>query len=113
MLFDPIGMTSASMSMRGAGQRQELGAAAQRRPPAAEVHRTYYRVPAAGGVNSNIKDMALWMLAQMGEMPDVLSPQLLEHDPRAAGQDAGRARAHAQVPRAARRRLLRLWLAQL
>ena len=31
-------------------------------------------MPAAGGVNSNIKDMALWMIAQMGEMPDVLSP---------------------------------------
>jgi beta-lactamase class C len=39
---------------------------------------TYYRVPAAGGVNSNIKDMALWMVAQMGQMPDVLSPQLLQ-----------------------------------
>ena len=41
-------------------------------------------MPAAGGVNSNIKDMSLWMLAQMGEMPQVLSPQLLEtiHQPR-------------------------------
>jgi beta-lactamase class C len=38
---------------------------------------TYYRVPAAGGVNSNIKDLALWMVAQMGQMPDVLSPKLL------------------------------------
>ena len=35
-------------------------------------------MPAAGGVNSDIKDMAMWMLAQMGEMPQVLSPQLLE-----------------------------------
>jgi len=38
---------------------------------------TYYKVPAAGGVNSNIKDMSLWMLAQMGEMPSVLDPKLL------------------------------------
>ena len=37
----------------------------------------YYRVPAAGGVNSNIKDMALWMIAQMGGMPAVLSPKVL------------------------------------
>jgi beta-lactamase class C len=35
-------------------------------------------VPAAGGVNSNIKDMTLWMIAQMGEMPDVISPQVLD-----------------------------------
>jgi len=43
-------------------------------------------VPAAGGVNSDIKDMTLWMLAQMGEMPAVLGPQLLAtiHAPRVA-----------------------------
>jgi beta-lactamase class C len=39
---------------------------------------TYYKVPAAAGVNSNIKDMALWMEAQMGEMPDVLDGRLLD-----------------------------------
>ena len=89
---------------RRAGQRQELGAAAQRRAAGrCEVSDTYYRVPAAGGVNSNIKDMALWMIAQMGEMPDVLTPAAARDDPRAAGQDARRARAAAQVPRAARR----------
>ena len=39
---------------------------------------TYYKVPGAAGVNSNIKDMALWMVAQMGEMPDVLDGQVLD-----------------------------------
>ena len=34
-------------------------------------------MPAAGGVNSNIKELSLWMLAQMGAMPDVLSPNVL------------------------------------
>ena len=43
-----------------------------------EVLEPYYRVPAAGGVNSNIKDMSLWMLAQMGEMPARARPALLE-----------------------------------
>jgi beta-lactamase class C len=38
---------------------------------------TYYKVPAAGGVNSNIKDLSLWMIAQMGQMPGVLGPDLL------------------------------------
>jgi beta-lactamase class C len=76
-LFAPIGMTSASMS-REALQRSKSWArphSVGRRP--LEVSDSYYRVPAAGGVNSNIKDMTLWMIAQMGEMPDVLSPGVL------------------------------------
>ncbi|HEU5286528.1 MAG TPA: serine hydrolase domain-containing protein [Sphingomicrobium sp.] len=77
-LFNPIGMTSASVTRDGL-----VGARSWARPHDAasrplEVLDTYYRVPAAGGVNSNIKDMALWMLAQMGRMPGVLSPQLLQ-----------------------------------
>ncbi len=76
-LFDPIGMTSASLTREGL-----VGAPSWARPHNAgrkplEVLDTYYRVPAAGGVNSNIKDMALWMVAQMGQMPGVLSPTLL------------------------------------
>ena len=39
---------------------------------------TYYKVPGAAGINSNIKDMALWMEAQMGEMPDVLDGKVLD-----------------------------------
>lgn len=82
-LFDPIGMTSASMSREGL-----VGARSWARPHNAgrrplEVLEPYYRVPAAGGVNSNIKDMALWMIAQTGGMPGVLSPRLLQtiHQP--------------------------------
>ena len=78
MLFNPIGMTSASVTRDGLESAKSWARPhdAGRRPLA--VLDTYYRVPAAGGVNSNIKDMALWMLAQMGEMPDVLSPKLLQ-----------------------------------
>ena len=77
MLFAPIGMTSASISREGLLRARSWARPhnAGRRP--LDVLDTYYRVPAAGGVNSNIKDLALWMLAQMGQMPDVLSPQLL------------------------------------
>ncbi len=42
-----------------------------------EVTEPYYRVPAAGGVNSSIKDLAVWMQAQMGLEPEVLSPRVL------------------------------------
>ncbi len=37
----------------------------------------YYRVPPAAGVNASIQDMALWLNAQLGHRPDVLSPSLL------------------------------------
>ena len=77
-LFNPIGMTSASVTRDGLVNAKSWARPhdAARRP--LEVLDTYYRVPASGGVNSNIKDMALWMVAQMGQMPDVLSPQLLQ-----------------------------------
>jgi len=77
-IFGPIGMTSASVTRDGI-----VGSKSWARPHGAgrkplELLDTYYKVPAAGGVNSNIKDMSLWMIAQMGLMPDVLSPKLLE-----------------------------------
>jgi len=77
-LFDPIGMTSASASRAGlqSAKSWARGHSVGRRP--IEVNDIYYGVPAAGGVNSNIKDMSLWMLAQMGAMPAVLSPKLLD-----------------------------------
>jgi beta-lactamase class C len=77
-LFAPIGMTSATVTRDGlvAGRSWARPHSAGRKP--LEVNDNYYRVPAAGGVNSNIKDLSLWMIAQMGLMPDVLSPQLLE-----------------------------------
>ena len=48
------------------------------------VQEAYYRVPAAGGVNSSIRDLTRWMLAQMGRAPRVLSPEMLDtlHRPR-------------------------------
>jgi beta-lactamase class C len=77
MLFNPIGMTGASISMAGLTSAKSWARPhdAARRP--VELNDNYYRVPAAGGVNSNIKELSLWMLAQMGAMPDVLSPNVL------------------------------------
>ena len=78
LLFKPLGMTSASLTRAGlesASSWARPHAAGRRELPMSDA---YYRVPAAGGVNSNIKDMALWMIAQMGGMPAVLSPKVLE-----------------------------------
>ena len=77
-LFDPIGMASASVTRAGL-----QGAKSWARPHGPgrrpfEVNDIYYGVPAAGGVNSSIKDLALWLMAQMGEMPLVLDQRLLD-----------------------------------
>jgi beta-lactamase class C len=77
-LFRPLGMTSASLNRDGLVDARSWARPHSVGRRVLEVNDNYYRVPAAGGVNSNIKDMSLWMLAQMGEMPQVLSPQLLE-----------------------------------
>ena len=77
-LFNPIGMTSGSVSMPGLESNRSWARphSAGRRPwPMVD---TYYKVPGAAGVNSNIKDMALWMEAQMGEMPDVVDGKVLD-----------------------------------
>jgi beta-lactamase class C len=77
-LFNPIGMSSGSVSLAGLE-----GSASWARPHSVGARPlpmvdTYYKVPGAGGINSNIKDMSMWMLAQMGEMPDVLDGRLLD-----------------------------------
>ena len=77
-LFNPLGMTSGSVSMEGLQSNRSWAKphSVGKRP--LPIVDTYYKVPAAGGVNSNIKDMALWMVAQMGEMPDVVDEKLLD-----------------------------------
>ncbi len=91
-LFVPLGMTNASVGRAGL-----LGAASWAEPHhrnkvPATVSESYYRVPAAGGVNSSIRDLTRWMLAQMGEAPRVLSPEMLDtmHRPRVATPPHGR-----------------------
>jgi beta-lactamase class C len=79
-LFQPLGMTSATMSRAGllsapSWARPHVGG---RNSRAVEVAEPYYRVPAAGGVNSSVKDLAIWMMAQMGLAPNVVPKKVLE-----------------------------------
>jgi beta-lactamase class C len=76
-LFAPLGMTSASVSREGLMNSKSWARPHNAGRREIDLSDAYYRVPAAGGVNSDIKDMAMWMLAQMGEMPDVISPNVL------------------------------------
>ena len=76
--FAPLGMNSAST-----GRAALMSAQSWARPHAGasprtfEVSDAYYRIPAAGGVNGSIKDLSIWMLAQMGLAPDVLPQPVL------------------------------------
>jgi beta-lactamase class C len=76
-LFAPLGMQTASLTRAGL-----MSARSWARPhvgrTTVEVNDNYYRVPAAGGVNSSVMDLALWMRAQMGLAPQVLSERMLQ-----------------------------------
>jgi beta-lactamase class C len=77
--FGPLGMTTASAT------RAELMASRSwarghvgGNPQTFEISDSYYRVPAAGGINGSIQDLSIWMLANMGLAPDVLTPAMLQ-----------------------------------
>jgi beta-lactamase class C len=79
-LFFRLGMRSASMNRNAlvtaaSWARPYVGS---KKSKPVEVSEAYYRVPAAGGVNSSIKDLAIWMQAQMGLSPAVIPPQALD-----------------------------------
>ena len=78
-LFRPLGMRSASFG-RAALMANPSWARAHvggDNPRPFETTEPYYRVPAAGGVNGTIEDLAIWMIAQMGAAPDVLPAEVL------------------------------------
>ena len=79
-LFGPLGMRGASLSraelMQSHSWARPYAGGRNSRP--IELTDSYYRVPAAGGVNGSIGDLAIWMLAQMGEAPNVLPASVLQ-----------------------------------
>ncbi len=80
-VLEPLGMTSTSLGLRGLTQTGNWARPHKRNGTAwypVPVKEPYYRVPAAGGVNSSLDDLTKWLIAQMGERPDVLSRDVLE-----------------------------------
>ncbi len=73
-LFQPLGMSRASIGRAEllAAPSWARGHSGGKNSPPVDITESYYRVPAAGGVNGSIEDLAIWMLAQMGAAPDVL-----------------------------------------
>ena len=75
MLFDPLSMDRANMTKSGLQNSPRWARPHNRngRNVYRRMSESYFRVPAAGGVNGSISDMGIWMLANMGAYPNVLS----------------------------------------
>ena len=74
--FLPLGMNSANFGMAGLTNAKDWARPHNGRM-VRTVKETYWRVPAAAGVESNIVDFARWMQATMGDRPDVLPESAL------------------------------------
>jgi beta-lactamase class C len=79
-IFHPLGMYGATFG------REALEASASWARPhirkngrwiAVRPKENYYRIPPAAGINASIRDMSLWLRAQLGEYPEVLSDDVL------------------------------------
>ncbi len=88
-LFQPLGMQDASYGLDALISSYSWAEPHRKRrvdpkPVRRTVNRNYYRVPAAGGVNGSIVDLARFARAQMGLAPEVLSEATLTelHTPR-------------------------------
>lgn len=79
-LFHPLGMYGATFG-RDALESSPSWAAPHVRGRGGwtpvRAKETYYRVPPAAGVNASARDLAQWLIAQLGHRPDVLPPELL------------------------------------
>lgn len=80
-LFRPLGMRGASYGAEAMQADDDWARPHLRRDgrwqPSASLDDSYYRIPSAGGVNASIADLARWLAAQTGAMPQVLSPDTL------------------------------------
>jgi beta-lactamase class C len=80
-VFLPLKMTNASvdyismMKNINIATPHQLGRGGWR---TAKITDTYYNVAPAGGVNASISDMANWMIALLGNRPNVITPETLK-----------------------------------
>ena len=79
-IFHPLGMNDATYGRVALEASKDWARPHARRGHAwvpIPIKEAYYHVPAAAGVNASIKDMTQWLIAQMGERPEVLPSTLL------------------------------------
>ena len=80
-IFHPLGMATATYGKDALESSTSWARPHLRRGSAwkpFEIKESYYHVPPAAGVNASIKDMTQWLIAQMGNRPEVLSPKVVE-----------------------------------
>ena len=80
-VLEPLGLKTASVGLKGLTSTGNWARPHRRLHDvwqATTVKDAYYGLPAAGGVNASITDLAAWMIAQMGGRPDVLPNDILE-----------------------------------
>lgn len=108
-IFTPLYMHRASIGMEGL-QKDENWAhphvrIGEKRWREVTVKPAYYGVPAAAGVNASARDMAKWLMAQLGMAPQALPNDVLEaiHKPRVnTPKELYRARPRYEGVKAAR-----------
>ena len=76
-LFQPLGMHTATISRQGLFDSPSWALSHRATGEEVPVVEPYYRVPAAGGVNGSIRDLALWMQVQVNGAPDIVPPSVL------------------------------------
>jgi len=79
-VFLPLKMTNASVDYESMMKNINIATPhklGRGRWTPAKITDTYYNVAPAGGVNASITDMANWMIALLGNRPDVIKPETL------------------------------------
>lgn len=80
-IFHPLGMYTATYGRDGLEESASWARPhirQNRRWVSVRPKETYYRIPPAAGVNASVHDLTLWMRAQLGQAPEVLTASLLE-----------------------------------
>jgi beta-lactamase class C len=74
-IFTPLGMQRASVGLDALLRESDSAKPHIRRDgqwQRAELEANYYQLPAAAGVNASAKDLAIWLIAQMGGYPETV-----------------------------------------
>lgn len=80
-LFSPLGMYGASFGIEELERNSNYALPHVQRQgqwKTTKVKQNYYNIAPAAGANASINDMGKWLLAQMGQRPDILSAQTLD-----------------------------------
>ncbi len=85
-IFQPLGMLSASVGMEPYSSNPESTKPhrySRGRWQTTTTNTAYYTAAPAAGVNASIKDMEIWLRANLGGFPDILPPEFLQrvHEP--------------------------------